>query len=77
MRRIVVFKGEKDYKLAPIPEVFEIFVARFRLAYIPTEYITTDVKLVPFAGRCPFRQYTKSKPEKYGIKFWVSADANT
>jgi hypothetical protein len=37
-------------KLAPIREVFEIFVASSRLAYIPTEYITIDEQLVPFCG---------------------------
>jgi hypothetical protein len=68
---------QKDDKLAQIREVYEIFVASFRLAYVHTEYITVDEQLVPCRGQCPLRQYMKSKPAKYGIKIWVSYDANT
>ncbi|RWR98522.1 piggyBac transposable element-derived protein 4-like protein, partial [Dinothrombium tinctorium] len=28
-----------------------------------------------FRGRCPFRQYIASKPDKYGMKMWVLCDA--
>ena len=28
-----------------------------------------------FRGRCSFRQYMPSKPGRYGIKFWILADA--
>ncbi|XP_052338608.1 piggyBac transposable element-derived protein 4-like [Oncorhynchus keta] len=34
-------------------------------------------QLVPFRGRCPFRQYMPSKPAKYGIKIWVACDAQS
>lgn len=37
--------------------------------------LTVDEQLVPYRGRCPFRQYMKSKPAKYGIKIWWNCDA--
>lgn len=36
-----------------------------------------DERLVPFRGKCPFRQYIPSKPGKYGIKIWAACDAKT
>lgn len=37
-----------------------------------TYRIRTDVEqLVGFYGRCKFRQYMPSKPEPYGVKFWL------
>ena len=31
--------------------------------------------LQKFRGRCKFRQYIPSKPGRYGIKYWIIADA--
>ena len=40
--------------------------------YTSHEYLTVDKQLVPFRGRCPFKHYLPSKPDKYGIKFfWI------
>ncbi|XP_014060865.1 piggyBac transposable element-derived protein 4 [Salmo salar] len=39
--------------------------------------MTVDKQLVPFRGRCPFRQYIPSKPAKYGIKSWVACDSRS
>jgi len=34
--------------------------------------VAIDEQLVPFRGRCKFKQYMPSKPAKYGIKiFWL------
>lgn len=33
--------------------------------------------LVPFRGRCPFRQNIPSKPAKYGINIWAACDSKT
>ena len=37
--------------------------------------ITVNEQLVPFRGRCPFRQYFPSKPAKHGIKIWWTSDS--
>ena len=36
--------------------------------------MTVDKKLFPFRGNCPFRQYMKSMPAKYGIEIWWTVD---
>jgi len=39
--------------------------------------MTIDEQLLPFRGRCPFRQYIPSKPARYGIKTFALVDART
>jgi Transposase IS4 len=36
-----------------------------------------DEQLVGFRGHCPFRQYIKSKPARYGLKLWALCDSAT
>ncbi|XP_056267070.1 piggyBac transposable element-derived protein 4-like, partial [Pseudoliparis swirei] len=64
-------------KLAAVREVWEAWVARLPLLYDPGPEVTVDEQLVPFRGRCPFRQYMPSKPAKYSIKSWVACDARS
>ena len=45
--------------------------------YTHGPYLTVDEQLVPFRENCPFRQYLKSKPAKYGIKIWWAVDSKT
>ncbi|XP_003373540.1 conserved hypothetical protein [Trichinella spiralis] len=40
-------------------------------------YVTVDERLIPFKGRCPFRQYMPKKPAEYDIKVWTLCDAKT
>lgn len=64
-------------KLAAIRDIWIMFVSKLRKYYIPGTDITVDEQLVPFRGRCPFRQYIPSKPAKYGIKVWWCCDSAT
>jgi hypothetical protein len=64
-------------KLAAIRDVWQIFVAQLPKMITPGSDITVDEQLVPFRGKCPFRQYIPSKPAKYGIKIWWACDAQT
>ncbi|CAG9575560.1 unnamed protein product [Danaus chrysippus] len=66
-----------DDRLAPIRDIFEIFVKNCQNAYTPYEYLTIDEELVAFRGRCSFRQYIPSKPAKYGLKIYALVDAKT
>ena len=43
----------------------------------PGPEVTVDERLVPFRGRCPFKQYIRSKQGKYGIKIWAACDARS
>jgi hypothetical protein len=67
----------KSDKLAPIRDIWEMFIAQLRKHYIPGPDLTVDEQLIPFRGRCPFRQYMPAKPAKYGIKVWWNCDAST
>lgn len=69
-------RRESD-KLAPIRDVWNLWVERLPLMFNPGQDITVDECLVPFRGRCPFKQYMPSKPAKYGIKIWAACDART
>ncbi|KAE8278205.1 hypothetical protein D5F01_LYC23722 [Larimichthys crocea] len=39
--------------------------------------ICINEQLVPFKGRCRFRQYMPKKPAKYGLKIWATCDVKT
>ena len=39
--------------------------------------LTIDEQLFPCKTRCPFIQYMANKPDKFGIKFWLLADAQS
>lgn len=53
-------------KLAPIRDLFEDIVSSFKKYFNYSEFVTIDEKLEAFRGRCSFRQYIPSKPNKYG-----------
>ena len=62
-------------KLAPIRQVFELFIANCRKGYYHSPFVTVDEILAGFRGRCSFRQYIPSKPNKYGLKILAVSDA--
>lgn len=64
-------------RLAPVRTLFDKFVTNCQTAYNHSEYVTVDEMLPGFRGRCSFRQYIPSKPNKYGIKIYALCDAST
>ncbi len=64
-------------KLAAVREVWDAWVERLPLLYVPGPEITVDEQLVSFRGRCRFRQYLPNELAKYGIKSWVACDAKS
>lgn len=64
-------------KLAAFREVFERSINNMKNLYEPSEYTTIDEQLVGFRGRCPFKMYIPSKPDKYGLKLVMCCDAKT
>lgn len=64
-------------KAAPIREVLEIFTQNCLLPYSVGQNVVIDEMMAGFRGKCPFRQYIKSKPDKYGIKLYPLVDAAT
>ena len=39
--------------------------------YKPGQFLTIIEQLLPCRARCKFIQFVISKPDKFGIKFWV------
>lgn len=64
-------------KLAPIRDLWTMFLARLRVCYIPGGSLTVDEQLVPTRGRCSFRQYMPAKSGKYGLKIFWCCDSST
>ncbi|XP_068233497.1 piggyBac transposable element-derived protein 4-like [Palaemon carinicauda] len=64
-------------KFAMISKVWERFIKNSISCYRPSENITVDEQLFPTKSRCPFTQYIASKPDKFGIKFWLAAYAKS
>lgn len=64
-------------RFAPIRDVFEAIISKCSELYTPSEYCTLDEQLVSFRGRCPFKMYIPSKPDKYGIKMLALCDSKT
>eukprot|EP00066_Takifugu_rubripes_P029496 XP_011618762.1 PREDICTED: piggyBac transposable element-derived protein 4-like [Takifugu rubripes] len=82
--RIIRFDNRDDRparwqrdKLGVIRTVWDKWVRRLPLLYNPGPNVTIDEQLMPFRGRCPFRQYLPSKPAKNGIKIWAACDATS
>lgn len=64
-------------KFALASEVWYKFINNSMLCYKPGEHITIDEQLFPTKARCRFTQYIASKPDKYGIKFWLAVDVKS
>ena len=64
-------------KFAPFREVWNVFVELCRNNYTPSAEVCIDEQLIPFRGRCPFRQYLPAKPDKYGMKLFLLVDCKT
>ncbi|XP_042611445.1 uncharacterized protein LOC122144537 [Cyprinus carpio] len=64
----------KTDKFAGISSVWGSFVTNCITSYNPGLHITVDVQLFPSKTRCCFLEYIATKPDKFGIKFWVACD---
>jgi hypothetical protein len=68
---------KKADKLAAISCIWNMLIVNCKKNYIASPYVTIDEQLVGFRGKCPFRMYIPSKPNKYGIKIVMMCDNNT
>ena len=64
-------------KFAHISEIWNKFIENCKACYRPGDNITIDEQLFPTKARCPFTQYIASKPDKFGIKFWLATDTSS
>lgn len=68
---------QQNDKLHKVRYMLDKIRNSFKSEYIPHEEISVDESMVPFKGRLSFKQYMKDKPCKFGIKFWMLADATS
>lgn len=64
-------------KFAAIREIWSDFQENLKTCYIPGSHVTIDEQLLPFKGKCPFRQFIPKKPDKYGLKLWLCVDVQS
>jgi len=65
-----------DDKINKVRKLFDILTLRFQRYYTPHRELTIDERIVKFSGRLSFLQYIRNKPNQYGIKVFVLADAH-
>ena len=64
-------------KFCLISEVWNSFIENCKKYCVPNNFLSIDEQLFPCKTKCPFIQYMANKPDKFGIKFWLLADAQT
>lgn len=62
----------REGKLAPILHVWKMWSEMLPKFFNPSQAICVDEQLIPFRGRCSFKQYMPKKPAKYGLKVWAA-----
>lgn len=64
-------------KFALASAVWNRFIDNCIQCYKPGTDITVDEQLFPTKARCRWTQYIASKPDKFGIKFWLASDVKS
>ena len=74
----LVDPGDEDANdvLCKVRSLVTLLEDKFADAYIPGKNVSVDEGLVKFNGRLSFKQYMPMKPDKFGIKVWMLADAD-
>lgn len=66
---------QKFDKLAAVREFFDEFNGNLPKYFSLSQFATIDEMLWAFRGRCGFRVYIPSKPNKYGLKIYALTDS--
>jgi len=61
-----------EFALASHP--WNSFVENCQKAFIQQYNLTVDEQLLPCEVQCKFIQYMANKPDKFGLKFWLTTD---
>lgn len=68
----------KSDKFALIFETWYKFIdINSQNCYKPGPHLVIDEQLFPTKSRCRFTQYIPTKPDKFGIKFWLAVDVDS
>ena len=68
---------QNNPKFHKMEEVFTRFKSNIQKFFQPGDKLTIDEQLYAYRGRCAFKQYIPSKPNKYGLKIWALVCAIT
>ncbi|XP_044181437.1 piggyBac transposable element-derived protein 4-like [Acropora millepora] len=73
----LVDPGDEDANdvLCKVRSLVTLLEDKFADAYIPGKNVSVDEGLVKINGRLSFKKYVPMKPDKFGIKVWMLADA--
>lgn len=64
-------------KFALMSFVWNNFIENCKKCYNPGANLTVDEQLFPMKTRCPFTQFMKDKPDKFGVKFFLAVDVDS
>ncbi|KAJ8881613.1 hypothetical protein PR048_018099 [Dryococelus australis] len=67
---------EQD-KFTLVSDIWNRFISNSISSYKPGDDITVDEQLFLTKAKCRFTQYMSSKPDKFGIKFWLAVDVDS
>lgn len=67
----------KADKMAPIRDLLDDFNDKCTKFYASGVNVTIDEMIAAFRGKCSFKQYIPSKPDKYGLKIFAMVDSKT
>lgn len=70
-------RGRERDKFGAIRVIYEKWNNNLSRMFNPNLNVVVDEQMVPFRGKCPFRQYIPSKPSKYGLKIWALCDCES
>ena len=81
LKRFLQFDMKSDRRRRLVEDRFcltsslwNCFIENIQKSYTPNVYVTVDEQLLPCRERCQIIQYIASKPEKFGLKFWMVVD---
>ena len=57
-------------------DVWNNVIENCAISYKPGENLVVDKQLFPSKARYKFTQYSRNKPDKFGIKFWMLVDVD-
>jgi hypothetical protein len=70
-------KKKSSPKFFKMEEIWNIWKKNIGEILNPSSFLCVDETLYAARLRCQFIQYMKSKPAKYGIKYWCLVDVTT
>ncbi|XP_069189271.1 piggyBac transposable element-derived protein 4-like [Procambarus clarkii] len=69
--------GQGVDKLIKVRSLMQYLLNRLKRIYIPNKKLSLDEGTMPWRGRLSFKTYNPNKPDKYGIRLYMLAEATS